>query len=169
MKISAKCILTLSLILGLSLKAYSAEPTNLNQTSLKSYLITRVYNESARTAVLAKNTYTQPLEISANKYLDLALPIQVPVSSIQSYLQNFVFDDNHFVPNNALSIKTQAGEFKLWVNEDGIHVCKLETHVNLQQKERLCSHEQISHLGNNLRFLLLVDNNGLLKLQPLKR
>lgn len=169
MKTQSKFLISIAAILGLLSSFYSTAKENapISRDTLKNYLITRVYNESTMSTQL-KNSAAHT-EIAAYKSQDLTTPLQIPVSSIKNYLQKFVFEENTYVPENALVIKTKAGEFKMWVNEDGIHVCKLETHAQLQQKERLCSHEQITQINGSLKFLLLVDNNGFLKLQPLKR
>ncbi len=142
------------------------------------FAVTELANRSAETILLQDYRKIQAV-ISSLKRKGLKEGLLIPFISTQKYHDQFI-RDIPYIPQYALLVKAQDDTFGIWENETGIVYARvyeqgknspddcLETilikaEVLLRLKQSSSYSEQA--LARIIRFLLIIDHNGQLKIE----
>lgn len=125
------------------------------QATISAAEIVAIKNSSSHTAKLEKT-----ILVDAGDFKRLVSGLQIPFISVTQNILNFSTEDNVDIPEEALTLCTKAGVFRIWRNEAGIFACKLERRASLQQAYKLVNRETLARAQRIARCLLLVGADG---------
>lgn len=121
-------------------------------------VISHISNAARREAVICVDSSCT--NIPTNKTIALQQFVQIPFVSLHKYLKQYI-KNMPFVPEQALSIQTQAGHFRLWNSEVGV-LCAPDPKSNFSAEEwKMASvFKSINKSDILLKLRLLIDKQG---------